>query len=255
MYKLFNDSIEKSDFPQNLKLADIIPVYKKNDPLDKTNYRPVSILPVVSKMFERIMQKQINDFIISFLSPCLGGYRKGFNTQHALLTLVENWRKSLDKTGFGGAILMDLLNAFDTLNQELLIAKLHAYGFQHDALKLLRSYFSKRWHRTKVNKSFSSWEELIKGAPQESALGPILFNLYLNDLFYLPDFTEVCIFANDTAFHACDNDLNSLIKRLERDAFLAIEWFETKNMKLNKDKCHLLVSGHKYENVWVKMGD
>ena len=154
-HKLFNDSIEKSDFPQNLKLADITPVYKKNDPLDKTNYRPVSILPVVSKIFERIMQKQINDFIISFLSPYLCGYRKGFNTQHALLTLVENWRKSLDNKGFGGAILMDLSKAFDTLNHDLLIAKLHAYGFQHDALKLLHSYLSKRWHRTKVNTSFS----------------------------------------------------------------------------------------------------
>ena len=90
LQKLFNDSIEKSDFPQNLKLADITPVYKKNDPLDKTNYRPISILPVVSKIFERIMQKQINDFIISFLSPYLCGCRKGFNTQHALLTPVEN---------------------------------------------------------------------------------------------------------------------------------------------------------------------
>ena len=73
MHKLFNDLIEKSDFPQNLKLADITPVYKKNDPLDKTNYRPISVLPVVSKTFERIMQKQINDFIISFLSPFLFG--------------------------------------------------------------------------------------------------------------------------------------------------------------------------------------
>ena len=156
LHKLFNDSIEKSDFPQNLKLADITPVYKKNDPLDKTNYRPVSILPVVSKIFEIIMQKQINDCIISFLSPYLCGYRKGFNTQHALLTLVENWRKSLDNKGFGGAILMDLSKAFDTLNHDLLIAKLHAHGFQHDALKLLHSYLSKRWHRTKVNTSFSS---------------------------------------------------------------------------------------------------
>ena len=125
---MFYDSIENNDFPQNLKLADIIPVYKKNDPLDKTNYCPVSILPVISKIFERIMQKQINDFIISFLSRYLCGYRKGFNTQDALLTLVENWRKSLDNKGFRGAILMDLSKAFDTLNHDLLTAKLHAYG-------------------------------------------------------------------------------------------------------------------------------
>ena len=131
-----------------MKLADITPVYKKNDPLDKTNYRSISILPVVSKIFERIMQKQINDFIIGFLSAFLCGYKKGFNTQHALLTLVENWRKSLDNKDLGGAILMDLSKAFDTLNHDLLIAKLHAYGFQHDALKLLYSYLSKGWHQS-----------------------------------------------------------------------------------------------------------
>ena len=101
----------------------------------------------------------------------------------------------------------------------------------------------------------SSWKELITGAPQGSVLRPILFNLYLNDLFYLPDFTELCNFADDTTFHACDNDLNNLMKRLEHEAFLAIQWFETNNMKLNKDKCRHLVSRHKYENGWVKMGD
>ena len=103
---------------------------------------------------------------------------------------------------------MELSKGFDTLKHDLLIAKLHAYGFQHDALKLLHSYLSKRWDRTKVNTSFSSWEELIKGLPQ----GPILFNLYLNDFFYLSDFMEVCNFADDTTFYTCDNDPDNLIK-------------------------------------------
>ena len=158
---------------------------------------------------------------------------------------------------------MDLSKAFDTLNCDLLIAKFHEYGFQNDALKILHSYLSKRWYRTKVNRSFSSWEELFKGVPQGSALIPILFNLYLNYLFFilyylfydLFNFMEVSNFADDTRFHACNNDLNDLIKRLEHDAFLANEWFETNSMKLSKDKCHLLVLGDRYENVWVKMGD
>ena len=107
-----------------------------------------------------------------------------------------------------------------------------------DMMLFLHSYFSKRRHRTKVNKLFSSWQELIKGVPQGSATRPILFNIHSNDLFYLGDLTEVCNFADSTTFHACDNDLNNLINRLEHKVFL-VEWLETNNMKLNKDKCHL----------------
>ena len=145
------------------------------------------------------MQKQINDFIISFLSPYLCGYRKVFNTQHALLTLVENWRKRFDNKRFCGEMLIDLSKAFDTLNHDLCITKLYADGFQHEASKLLHSYLSERLHRTKVNTSFSSQEELIKGVLQRSVPGPILFNLYLNDLFYLPDLTEVSNFAHNVS--------------------------------------------------------
>ena len=150
-------------FSSQLKLADITPLHKKLETIKKENYRLVSLLPVVSKLFERLMQKQMIAYIEKFLSPYLCGYRKGFNSQYALLAMIEKWKECLDKNGFAGAILMDLSKAFDTINHELLIAKLEAYGFEKNALELVQSYLSDRWQRTKVNTSFSTWWKLLCG--------------------------------------------------------------------------------------------
>ena len=139
-----------------------------------------------------------------------------------------------------GAILMDLTKAFDCMDHELLIAKLNAYGFTKSALKLIRSYLSNRWQRTKVNTSFSSWTELMLGVPQGSVLGPILFNIYLNDLFWFRECTDVCNFADDTTLYACDYGVNALLQRIEHDSMHAIEWFESNHMKLKEDKHHLM---------------
>ena len=128
---------------------------------------------------------------------------------------------------------MDLSKAFDTINQDLLFAKLHAYGLDKSSLKLLFSYLNNRWHRRKINQNFSSWEELFQRVPQRSILGPLLFNIYLNNLVYLTESTEVCNFADDTTFFACDKVLHFMIKSLEHDSLLAIEWFQNNNMKLN----------------------
>jgi len=258
--KIINKEFKEFSFPNKLKNADITSIFKrdkkkKKDPTDTKNYRPVSVLPSTSKVFERLMKIQIADFITEKLSPYLCGYRKGYSAQHALVSLIEHWRLMLDKKGYAGAVLMDLSKAFDCIHHELLLAKLHAYGFGNDALKLIKSYLSDRKQRVKVNTSFSSWSDLLVGVPQGSVLGPLLFNIYINDLFWTNEYTEVCNFADDNAFHSTDMDLSELIRKLEHDSLLVIEWFESNYMKLNTDKCHLLLAGFKHEYISAKIGN
>ena len=136
-----NECIKQNKFPNELKIADITPIFKKEDPLDKTNYRPISILPTVSKIFERILFNQLQCFSNKFLSPLLCGFRKGYTTQYALINLLQKWQKCLDASdGIVGTLLMDLSKAYDCVNHDLIIAKLEAYGVGVNSLRLIQNY-------------------------------------------------------------------------------------------------------------------
>ena len=172
-----------------------------------------------------------------------------------MVAMIERWKMARDKDEYAGGVLLDLSKAFDTINHELLIAKMYAYGFSIDALKIVHSYLSDRWHRTKIDGSFSTWKKILAGMPQGSVNGPKWFNIYLNDLFFLFLNTEVCNIADDTTPCACDADLGVLLHNLESDTASALLWFDANYMKPNQSKCHFLAPSHSPELLWIQVGE
>ena len=144
---LINSTFQHSKFPASIKGAQVVPIHKKNDPLDRENYRRVSVLPIISKAYERIMHNQLSAYFNDIFNPFLTAFRKVFGCQSTLLRLLEDWRKALGNHLSAAAVLMDLSKAFDCFPHGLLIEKLRAHGLAPDAINLLSSYLSDRVNR------------------------------------------------------------------------------------------------------------
>ena len=242
-------TIKTSIFASCLKLADIAPLHKKGRKDNKENYRPVSILPTLSKIFEKILFEQMSVFFENFLSNQQCGFRKGYSTQHCLLNLLEKWKNCVDKGKVFGALLTDLSKAFDCLDHELLIAKRNAYGFNLAALRLIHDYLSNRKQRTKIDYNYSSWSEILFGVPQGSILGPLLFNIFLADLFFIIKDIDIASYADDTTPFIVENNIEDVIISLEQASVDLFNWFKNNHLKSNADKCHILISTNKPVSV------
>ena len=205
-------------------------------------------------MFERNTYDNIYIYINKILSPYLCGFRKGYSAQHCLTIMIERWKKALDGKLHAGALLTDLSKAFDCINFDLLIAKLEAYGFDDSSLGYISSYLKQRKQRTKVNNSFSPYSPLHSGVPQGSILGPLLFNIYINDIFFFTRETDIANYADDNTPYTIENNVDSVIKTLENDATILIKWFDDNYLKMNEDKCHLLLTTHKDEYTSATIG-
>ena len=237
----FNKSVKNGIFPQNLKLADVTPLHKKENRQFTLNYRPVSLLPAMSKIFEKLMKSQINEYMAIKLSIFLCGFTKNMSPQNCLLFMVEKWKKFLDKNMKCGVLLTDLSKAFDCLVHDLFIAKLDAYGFDYLACKLIHSYLVGRMQRVRVNASFSDWCSIDTGVPQGSVLGPDLYNINSNDLFLFLAL-DIANFADDNSPFVGAQTIPQVISELEEESVRLLNWLRNNGQKANPSKFHLLLS-------------
>ena len=164
MTDCINEVLESSKYPESLKLSDIVPVYTKKDPTDKSNFQKISILSLLSKVFEKVILDQLCNYT-KFVNSLLCRFQKAHSTQHVVFRLLQAWQKELGQCGFVGTTLMDLPKAYDCLPHDLLIAKLDAYGLDTSSLSLLKKYLANRRQRTKVGPTFNDWFEFLHGIP------------------------------------------------------------------------------------------
>ena len=236
MTNIVNKAFNSNTFPSDMKRSEVCPLYKKKDHMQKENYRPINILPLFSKVFESIIADQINEFMSNQFNKRLGAYRKGYGCSQMLTWAIDNWKKALDNNMYVGALLMDLSKAFDSIPHDLLICKLHAYGFSSSACKFMSSYLYNRWQRVKIKDVRSDWKETKRGIPQGSCLGPLLFNLFLNDIFTFVETCELYNYADDNTLSICNHDKNIVLEMLLNDANVMTKWFRDNLMKVNPDK-------------------
>ena len=224
-----------------MKLAEISPIFKRDDNLCKENYRSINLLAIVSKLFENILSDQITGYFRNLLCSPLSAYRKGYSCQHVILRLTEYWHQALDNGSTVGTVAMDLSRAFDKMPHALLIAKLSAYGMSKDACNLIISYLRNRRYRVKIMGICSDWATINRGVPQGSVLGPLLFNIFLNDLFHVKMSCEIANYADDNHLYYENQCQNTLKYVLENDVNSATTWFENNYMCANPDKFQSII--------------
>ena len=212
---IINKSFNENIFPSVLKPAIITPVHKSGDTQVVSNYRPISILPVASKVIEKVVAEQLIahlDFK-SFFHPMQFGFRKKRSTETACCYFLEEIKTSLDQGGVVGAVFLDLCKAFDTVNHEVLIHKLAKYDISTNVLNWIKSDLINRKQCVQVNGTLFTSLASTLGVPQGSILGPLLFCLYINDLPLVCKGTNIVMYADDTVLYTHGRSATDVAKK------------------------------------------
>ncbi|MBY0580283.1 MAG: reverse transcriptase family protein, partial [Rickettsiales bacterium] len=240
---ILNNSFCNGTFPDAFKLAQIIPIHKNGSTIDCTNYRPISLLSNVSKIFEKVMHNKLFNFLNQ--NQCLYkhqfGFRKRYSTAHALIKITESIRVALDSGNFACGVFVDFQKAFDTVDHEILLSKLNYYGVRGISLQWFKSYLSDRQQFVTLNGISSDIKKVSIGIPQGSILGPLLFIIYINDLNLSIKHSKTYHFADDTNLQLITNSLKKLNKYINQDMASLVQWLRANKISLNTKKTEIIV--------------
>ena len=249
---LINLTFETGIFPDSLKIVKVIPVFKnKGSNLITNNYRPISLLSNVDKIFEKLVHKRLTSFFLKhnlFYNKQFG-FRKSHSTNHTLINLTENIRKSLDSGQFSCGVFIDLQKAFDTVDINILLRKLELYGIRGKCNQWFRSYLTNRRQYVSVNGKKSSLRQVLFGVPQGSVLGPLLFIIYINDLPNGLLFSEATLFADDTCLLYSNSSLKLIEKFMNIDLKRLFKWLCANKISLNVSKTEVLLFHDTHKNL------
>jgi hypothetical protein len=243
MTHVLNMSLSTGIFPREMKIARVIPIFKSGNTMLFNNYRPVSVLPIFSKVYERIMYKRLISFINThkLLYEYQFGFREGHSTNLAIVYLVDKISQALDNGEYVIGLYLDFSKAFDTVDHKILLQKLEHYGIRGVALDWFKSYLENRKQCVDINGTLSDLCHLSCGVPQGSILGPILFLLYINDLSRVSHYLFSLLFADDSNMFASGTDPNELIKNTNIEIEKIMNWLHTNKLTLNIGKTHFMI--------------
>ena len=240
---IVNQSFSSGSFPVSLKSSCVVPIFKAGDRANVLNYRPISILPLLSKILEKCLVIRILDFAhrYNLFSDKQFGFLKKRSTVQAIISFVEFIYTSLNNKKSTIALFLDLKRAFDTVNHRILLEKLQLYGIRGNVLSLIESYLTDRTQCVRIGDSLSSFKPMNIGVGQGSIIGPILFLFYINDLTNISDVLNTVLYADDTTVFLSDDCSSRLYNDINCELSKFSEWFNANRISLNLEKTYYSV--------------
>ena len=238
-----NQSIKMSEFPEKWKEAKVTPLHKGGTKDVLNNYRPISILPTMSKLLEKHIHDSLMTFLVKFnlLHKSQSGFRPNHSCETALIGMVSKWLESINKGSLIGTVMIDFKKAFDLVDHSVLLKKLKHYKLSHQALSWFASYLSKRKQKVSLNNIISDDEMITDGVPQGSILGPLLFLMFINDLPLYTDSANTDFYADDTTLYVVFASLEIIERNLQVALDCLAKWCKCNGMLINTAKTKVML--------------